>query len=652
MNAKPGRNDPCPCGSGRKYKACCLHAAAAAGAAAGARRHYADGTSLLGRGRMEEAVTSFRRALSLQPDFFEALVDLGNALNQLRRPQEALGCFRRALALRPGIVPLRMNIGACLDELGQRDEAIACYREAIELDPAHPQLRHNLGTALRRAGRTEEAAQAFRASLACGQTDSWTFLSLCGTLLEAARYTEALETMDRAIALRPSEADFHDCRGSVLLTIGRVREAIESFERVAAVAPGGTPAASLLLARLYPDDVPEAAVAADAADFSRRFEVPLQSQRRPLANSRDAQRKLRIGYVSADFRAHSVAYFFEPVLEHHDRERFCVHCYHATSTNDEVTARLRARADAWVDCATWSDEALARRIQDDAIDILVDLSGHTSGSRLLAFARRPAPVQLSWIGYPSATGSQAIQAMISDPIASPRGSGIEQGIARLPRVFSCYRPHAQAPQPERKRDAPSDAVWFGSFNNAAKISDTAVRLWARILNARPDARLALKDKSFSEEACRAWMRRRFADHGIDAGRIELWARTRGEPEHLALYSRIDVALDTFPYGGVTTTCEALWMGVPVVSLAGPAFRSRMGATLLAAAGHPQWVAEDEDGYVRRALQLAGDAPLRERLRAGLREQLRASPLLDEPGVARELELLYRESWTRWCAVPA
>jgi len=332
-----------------------------------------------------------------------------------------------------------------------------------------------------------------------------------------------------------------------------------------------------------------------------------------------------------------------------------VHCYHTARRSDAVTARLRSRADRWCEAATLDDAKLAARIRADRIDILVDLSGHTAGHRLPVFARRPAPVQVSWIGYPGDTGLGQIPFRITDPVATPDPAAGEAGRAALPRewirlepVFCCYRPPVHAPEPRARQRGPDDTIVLGSCNNVAKITDASIRTWSRTLERHARSRLLLKDAAFASEAGRAAILSRFAACGVPGERITLLGRTRSLADHLALYDGIDIALDTVPYCGVTTTCEALWMGVPVVSLAGDTFVSRMGRTLLSAAGHPEWCAGSVDGYVDRVLALARDPGGRERLRHTLRGELRASPLCDEAGHLRSLEQAMRTLWRRWC----
>jgi predicted O-linked N-acetylglucosamine transferase (SPINDLY family) len=330
------------------------------------------------------------------------------------------------------------------------------------------------------------------------------------------------------------------------------------------------------------------------------------------------------------------------VLEHYDRERFEVHCYATNGAVDEVSERLRARVDGWVQAERLTDEELAARVRADGIDILVDLAGHTSGNRLLAFARRAAPVQVTWLGYPTTTGLSAMDYRITDWEVDPAGYeafNAERPL-RLPGSYFCYRPYERAPQVAPLPALRSGTVTFGSFNNFAKVSPAVLALWAQVLQAVPGSRLLLKARSLADAQVRQALLERLGAQGIEGERIDLRGWEAEVGGQLALYGEVDIGLDTWPYNGATTTCEALWMGVPVVSLSGATHASRMGRSILKAAGLAHCVADTPEAYVRAAVALAGDLDALARLRAGLRERLRASPLTDEIAFTRNLEAAY------------
>ena len=370
------------------------------------------------------------------------------------------------------------------------------------------------------------------------------------------------------------------------------------------------------------------------------------------ANARDPERRLRVGYVSPDFREHSVAYFLEPLIAAHDRAAFEVFCYAQVARPDQRTERFRGLADTWRSTVGMTDADLATAVREDRIDILVDLAGHTGGNRLLAFDRRPAPVQLSWLGYPNTTGTEAIDARLTDAIADPPGPSDalhSETLVRLPNGFLCYAPTADAPAIGAPPARSTGHVTFGSFNALAKITPAVVAAWARILLGVPGSRLVIKSGPLADAATRARYLEMLAAAGVDAGRVDLRAWIDARSGHLGAYANIDIGLDPFPYNGTTTTCEALWMGVPVVTLAGDRHAGRVGASLLTRIGLAELVADTTDGYVETAVHFAGDLDGLPARRLALRDRMMSSPLCDAAGFARDVEAAYRAMWRRWCA---
>jgi predicted O-linked N-acetylglucosamine transferase (SPINDLY family) len=370
-------------------------------------------------------------------------------------------------------------------------------------------------------------------------------------------------------------------------------------------------------------------------------------------NDRTDGRRLKVGYVSPDFRQHSVAYFLEPLLRSHDRKVIEVFCYAEVGWPDTVTERFKQLADHWVTTVGMSDDATAERIRRDGIDILVDLAGHTSKNRLPVFARKPAPVQVTWLGYPNTTGLTAIDYRFVDAVTDPEGETealASETLVRLPGGFLCYGGPDDAPAPGPVPSLTTGTVTFGSFNNPAKLSAATLDAWADVLARLPQARLLLKGKPFADPATRALYLDRLAKRGVAVERIELvaWLPEEG---HLALYNRIDIALDPFPYNGTTTTCEALWMGVPVITLRGDRHASRVGASLLTQTRLTDLIADSVEAYVETAVALAGDPARLSELRQSLRPRMAASPLCDAPAFADKIEHAYRTIWQRWCAAP-
>jgi len=620
---------------------------------------HADALHLLGaiahaRGAAAEAVELLEEAARLAPDRAEFLNTLGAAYLAQGRPAEAEDCLRGALALDARSADAHNNLGIALRELGRRAEAETSLRQAIALRADFAEAHNNLGNLLRETGRAKEAEASYRRALRLRPAYAEAHAGLGAALREQGRLEEAARCAERAIVLQPRYAEAHNDLGAALFGLGRLAEAERAYRAALDLEPDLAIASANLayLLNCAPARPPEEVFAAHR-EAARAISVAPDP--RPHANDPQPDRRLRVGYVSADLRRHSVAYFFEPLLEHHDRRAVETFCYAASARADEVTARLQRHCAHWCEAYALDDAQLAKRIRADRIDILVDLSGFSAGNRLAALARKPAPVQVTWLGYPNTTGLEAVDWRLTDALADPPGCTERfhvERLLRLPRGFLCYRPPEQAPAVGELPLLRTGRLTFGCFNHLPKLTDPMLALWARLLAALPDARLMLKSFGLSAESARRDLLARLARQGIGAERVELRAPQETLAAHLACYGEVDIALDVFPYNGATTTCEALWMGVPVVSLAGATHVARVGASILTHAGLPELVAESPERYVEIALSLARDRARLAALRAGLRERLRASALLDARGFARQLEDAYRSMWKEWCATRA
>jgi predicted O-linked N-acetylglucosamine transferase (SPINDLY family) len=369
-----------------------------------------------------------------------------------------------------------------------------------------------------------------------------------------------------------------------------------------------------------------------------------------FAPAPDPRRRIRIGYMSPNFSRHSVGYFVEPVIRHHDRKHFEIFCYYTHHLSDETTARIHRLADGWRDIADARDDTVETMIRNDGIDILVDLAGHSKGNRLEIFARKPAPIQMTWLGYPNTTGLETVDFRITDAVTDP-APGAErlhsERLLRIGGIFLCYRPPEDSP-PVDPHVSPPSKVTFSSFNSIAKLNEEMVKVWAKILAAVPGSRLVIKSASLDYPDTVDRVLDCFVRNGVAAGRVELRAWIMQRERHLKLYDSVDIALDTFPYNGTTTTCEALWMGVPVVSLPGDIHMSRVGAAILRCAGLHELVAQNAEDYAAIAIALARDQTRRRLLRMNLRNKLLSSPLLDHRGFTTKLEREMRQAWTAWC----
>lgn len=501
---------------------------------------------------------------------------------------------------------------------GRPDLVIAMMRRCIELDPRDAGSHHNLGNALRSAGHHDEAIAA----------------------------------LQTAIRLDPQLADAHNSLGLTLKDLGRMDEAVATFRKAVELNRRFVTANSNLLMFLnYQPGIGPRKLMDEHRSWSRRHETHLKRRLVRHDNDRDPERQLRVGYVSPDLRQHSVAYFLLPLLENLDRDQVHVTAYSNSAVVDETTRRIQQSVDSWCSIAGVPDEQVEARIRADRIDILVDLAGHTAGHRLQVFARKPAPVQLTWLGYPGSTGLDAMDYRCSDPLADPPDDATRlstEKVLLLARTAWCFAPLSGAPEVAPLPALTTAGVTFGSLNNFGKISAATVDMWAEVLQRTPGSRLVLKNVAMSNAAAADHARRLLVGRGIAADRLELLGRDRSLTDHLNRYNRIDVSLDTYPYHGTTTTCEALWMGVPTITLAGPNHASRPGVSLLGSVGLSDLVAQTPAEYVDTAVQLAEDLPRLAAIRAGLRQRMLESPLMDGPAFARDMEARYRQVWRSWC----
>ena len=602
-----------------------------------------------------EAVAAFRRAIQLRPDYAEALSNLGNALTDQGDLDDAIDAFRQAIQLRPELPEAFSNLGAALRERGDLDDALICLRRALELNPDLPATLNNLSVVFKDLGRDEEAVAACHRALQLRPDYASAYNNLGLALANQGRLDEAVAAYGRAIQLQPDLSGVHSNLGKALADQGRITEAVTALRTSLGRTPGSAEAHSnLLLALHYASDADPHSLAAEHRRWDEIHAKPLAGLIGVHGNTRDPERRLRVGYVSPDFREHAVAFFIEGLLATHDREKVEVFCYADSIREDGFTARFRGSAAHWRQITGKSDSQVAEMIRGDGIDVLVDLAGHSAGNRLLVFARKPAPVQVTYLGYPDTTGMASMDFRLTDEHADPAGMTEplhREDLVRLPDTAWCYRPATDAPLVGELPAIHAGHITFGSFNAMAKITGEMLALWARLLGKVPGARMRLKNAALGERSVRDRVLGVFAKEGIGPERVDLLVRTRTVAEHLGAYGAVDIALDTHPYHGTATTCEALWMGVPVVTLAGRTHVSRVGVSLLENAGLPELIAADAEAYLEIAANLAGDIPRLSALRATLRERMRGSLLTDGVRFARNAEGAYRKMWRAWCAKP-
>jgi len=599
-------------------------------------------------GRLREAEHACRQALQADPRHVDSLHLLGAIAGRAGHPQASLTLFDQTLALSPEFAEAHCNRGAALAVLGRMDEAEEAVRRSLALKPDYAEAWFGLGNLRAVQGAEDDAIEAFRQALKLQPDNAQAWTNMGISLQRQGKLDEAVAAYERARAILPGVALIHYNLAIALLIQGRTDEAAAGCRRAVELDPRYVLAHSnLVTCMTYQAGNSAADLLAAHRAWDWAHSEALKPPSPVYPNGRDPERRLKIGYVSGDFHAHPVGWLLTNVLPAHDKTQVEVFCYANDPLTDGVTERLKAAADHWRDVAGLTDEALAALVRQDGIDILVDLSGHTDKNRLLTFARRPAPVQASWLGYPGTTGLLAMDYLIMDAVTAPAGAEAwcAEALVRLPHGRFCYAPPADAPPVAERAQGP---VTFGSFNNLAKVGPDVVRLWARVLAAVPQSRLVLKWKALSQVSVRERLTAAFAAEGIGADRLEL----RGQSPHadmLAQYGDIDIALDPFPYSGGMTSAEALWMGVPVVTFPQDRIASRQTVAFLTELGLTDLAAASEDDYVRIAAGLAADPERRADLRRTLRPRMAASPLTDGAQFTPDLEAAYRRMWRRWCA---
>ena len=566
-------------------------------------------------GRLAEAERFYERILAREPDHADALNLMGLVAHQTGRKHLAAELIRKAVARKPTSAMYHQNLGLALSSQGRLDEAVAAFRRALLIQPAYAIACDNLGCALTSHGHFNEAVTAHRQALFIQPNFAWAYCHLGAALSFLGQFDEADACFQQAVQLAPENTRIHN-----------------DFLVFLHYNPRST-LSSLLSAHL---------------EYDRRHAAPLRSLWRPHSNTLDSERPLRLGFLSPHFASHPVGRFLIRPLEYLDSRQFHVACYSDTPVADEMTARIKAASAAWHETSGLNDEELADRIRADEVDILFDLAGHTAGNRLQVFARRPAPLQITWLDYVGTTGLTAMDYILADPQQIPPGAEpfYREKVLRMPVDYICYDPPANAPPVEPLPALARGYVTFASFNILATTTPHIFGIWARILRRVPHARLRLKNLGLTEPATRTRLLRLFAEHGIAAERLELLGWSPAE-EVLACYNQVDLALDTWPYNGGLTTCEALWMGVPVVTYPGEIFASRHGLAHLSAAGATGTIAKDLDHYVELAVALATDLSRLAALRARLRQQAAAASLCDGAGFAAHFAAVLRDVWRQW-----
>ena len=642
------------------------------------------GAALLSLGRMDEALESFKKSVVVNPQHINAIHNIGLILHKQKKYEEAASYYQKAIALKPDIATLHYNLGIALLMLDKTEESMTYLQNALKFNPDYADALFKIGKIFQDSGQYEMAFNYYVrlnvvrpdgysfANIALVQQytgqlesaainykraadllpDNFEFMNNLGMIYnELEQYEDAITYYKKSLELKPGRDSVLGNLAAAYKNLGRLDEAIACLKHALDLSPDQSRIYNnLLMTMMYAASFSPEELANAAREFGRRIADPLM-RTKPFTHDKNTERKLRIGYASPDFCRHAVHYFVEPLLKLHDRQKFEIFAYSNTPREDAITERIKAEVDHWRDIRFISEDTAADLIEADKIDILVDLAGHTGHNSLMVFARKPAPVQATWLGYPATTGMKAMDYRITDVHAEPVGMTQHlntETLWRLPGIFCCYQPHEHSPaQIDHPPLEDNGYITFGCFNNFTKVTDPVLAAWSKIMAQTPGSRLLLEIAGICDQKFYSDVERRIRKAGLPLERVILEARKPSN--QYILYNKIDIALDPFPCNGGTTSMDTLWMGVPFVTLAGAHFVSRMGVTILTNAGLPELIAQTPDEYVSIASTLANDWARLKKLRQNLRDKVSSSPLMNQETFARNIEAAYREMWIEWCS---
>ncbi len=602
-------------------------------------------------GQLPQAAALYRQVLQQHPQHSEALHALGVIAAQFQQYDEAQTLIQQAILISPTVATFHNSLGNVYWLLKKLDQATDCYQRALSLNPQAVEAYNNLGIILGEQGQLGQAIACFQQVLSLRPNDANAYHNLGTAFSKQHQLTSAISCYQTALTLNPNYPDAYRSLGKAFKDKGLIEPAIQCYRQALQLKPSFVEAHNNLLYTLnFSLHYDLAKLFAEHQQFNQQHALPFTRFIQPHSNSRLPHKRLKIGYVSPDFRKHSLTYFVEPVLANHDHQQFEIFCYYNNILEDEVTRRFQLYADHWVPCAHLSDEALAQRIRQDEIDILIDLMGHTAQNRLLVCARKPAPIQVfNTIGYSNTTGLTTIDYRITDGYIDPPGIAEQyssETLIRMPASYYCYRPNDNSPPVNPLPASQNGYITFGSFNSYAKLNDFTLSLWATVLTAIPHSKLQVLAIALQDPLLQRELQERFARLGISSERLTLGYAPSTE-DTLKTYHHIDIALDPYPFHGATTTCQALWMGVPVITLVGNTPASRAGLSILSAVELTTMIAYTPAEYLQICQKFSREKTYLQQLREGLRQQMQSSPLMDALGFTRYLEETYRQMWGRY-----
>jgi len=603
------------------------------------------------QGRFQEAIAAYRAAIKLAPSHIQSLSNLGHTFRAMGNLDQAIEYFRKAISAAPGLAEMYFNLGVALNAQGNLDAATDSYRQAISLAPEYAQAHCNLGATLLAKNKFEEAVLSYQRAIHINPGLSEAHYNLGIALQAQNKLDAAIASFRRTLELQPKFVEGYCNLGNALRERGYLNEAVECYRHALAIKPDYANAYSNLLfllsyhAAVTPLDYLSQARGWELACVPGTIRKAAREKifpHRPLSG-----RRLKVGYVSGDFRKHAVSYFIEQIFANHDRSQIELFAYSNNRARDSVTERLNNLAEHWIPIAAMLDDEVCERIQADNIDVLIDLSAHSAHNRLGVFSRRAAPVQATYL-YFASTGLSEMDYWIGDAVLSPEDldEQFSETVWRLPRVWLSYKTVAEAPA-TNWHPADDGTIWLGSFNNLGKITPRTIHIWSQILQTMPEGRLLLKNKELADLSNRQFIFEKFASHGIAGHRIDLQGGSEWG-DYMAQHDRLDIALDPVEgHGGGTSTCDALWMGVPVIHLPGDHVGARFASSLLSAIGHSDWIAHSESDYIEKVISLARNVELRKQLRFNQRNLMSRSPLCNAQDLAHSLEDAYSSMFTRW-----
>ena len=610
-----------------------------------AEAHNNLGNALKELGELEASVKHYEQALAIKPNYAEAHYNLGNTLKELGELEASIKCFEQALAIKPNYAEAHNNLGNTLKELGELEASIKCFEQALAIKPNYAEAHYNFGNVLKELRQLEAAVEHYLQALEFKPDFAEAHSNLGVALKELGQLDAMVHHLEQALAIKPNLAEGHNNLGNAFKELGQLEMAAESYQQALAIKPNYAEALSNRLFLFnYSSSYDSDFLLKEAINFGEIFRKKVTTHFTNFHYPHQSN-KLKVGLVSGDFKEHPVGCFLESVLSELSQQNLELIAYTTQPKFDKLSARIQIFFSEWKPLFGLSDENAANLIHNDGIHILIDLSGHTAHNRLPIFTWKPAPVQITWLGYFATTGIDEIDYILGDPYVTPIhfDSQFSEKIYRLPNTRWCFTP----PNTDAKISSPpaltNGYVTFGCFNNLTKVNEQVINLWIKLLTAMPNSHLLLKSKQLNSFSVQSKIIKKFTATGIDPRRI-LCEQSESREKYLAAYQRIDITLDPFPFTGGATTMESLWMGVPVITLQGETLVSRQGVGILMNAGLSNWIATDKAEYLTKAIDFSSDLNQLAITRSGLREQVLSSPLFDAKQFSKDFEHALRTIW--------